>query len=107
MRRKFKTLARKADVTIGGDPATPRHGRSFYYNILTEAQTNLRKDASDVAEEQGSKDPWTVMDHYLKDEVKRRYRRIFFRHYLRRILPDDAYFDNQDSSGYNASFDEF
>jgi len=107
MLRRFKNLAKKANVMVEEDPATPKHGRSFYYNILTDAQTKLLDDAAEFAEEQGSMDPHSVIEHYLTEERKRRYLRVFFRAKIRSILPDDAHFDNQNDSSYDSSFDDF
>jgi len=91
MRLRFKELCRQAGVRINNEPATPGHGRTFYYNLLGSAETQLLKDAAEIAEEQGSIDPETVIEHYLTAETKDEYRRVFFRNKIREILPDDAY----------------
>lgn len=106
-RNKFKDLCRRANVTIDGKVATPKHGRSFYYNILASAETDLLEMAGKIAEEQGASDPASVRDYYLTDENRRQYRRIFFRHRIRQILPDNAYTGDTTKISFNRSFDEF
>jgi integrase len=107
MRERFKTLCKNADVTIEGDVATPKHGRSLYYNILADADTDLLETASQLAEEQASEDAETVRDRYLTEERRRKYRRVFFRHRLRRILPDDAHDEYRTVGESDPSIDEF
>jgi site-specific recombinase XerC len=106
-RLRFKTLCRRADVTIDGEPATPKHGRSFYYNILADAETDLLEAAGKLAEEQGASDPVSVREFYLTSERRRRYRRVFFRHRIRQILPDDAYAGDNTQTTIDSSLDEF
>ena len=106
-RKKFKALCRRANVTIDGTVATPKHGRSFYYNILADAETDLLEMAAEIADEQGAKDPSSVRDYYLTPERRQRYRRIFFRRRIREILPEDAYVDSEDSTGFDSSLDDF
>ena len=106
-RKRFKKLCRRANVTIDGNIATPKHGRSFYYNILAAAETDLLEMAGKIAEEQGASDPASVRDYYLTDENRRRYRRIFFRRRIRQILPDDAYTGYSTDISFNTSFDDF
>ncbi|NUC72998.1 hypothetical protein HTZ84_11865 [Haloterrigena sp. SYSU A558-1] len=105
MRQRFKDLCRKADVTVGGDVGTPKHGRAFYYNILAEAETDLLDTAGEIAEEQGSSDAAAVRDFYLTAEQRRQYRRVFFRKRIRQILPDDACTDYQPD--FDSSLDDF
>ena len=107
VRGRFKSLCRKAGVTLDGEAATPKHGRSFYYNILADAETDLLKAAGKLAEEQGASDPDSVRDHYLTPERRRRYRRIFFRHRIRQILPDDAYTGDSTRTNTDSSLDDF
>lgn len=98
-RRRFKKLCREENVTVNGDIATPKNGRSFYFNILGKAETDLLGRIAEFAQEQGSIDPTTIRDSYLTTETRRQYRRIFFENRIRRILPDDAYTD------FGTSFD--
>lgn len=91
MRQRFKGLCRRANVTINGEFASPKHGRAFYYNILSDAETAVLEMAERLAQEQGSMDAEAVRDYYLTDERRRQFRRRFFRQRLRKILPDDAY----------------
>jgi site-specific recombinase XerD len=107
MRTKFKELCRRANVTIDGTAATPKHGRSFYYNVLADAETDLLEMAGEIAEEQTSEDPASVRDYYLTPERRRRYRRIFFRLRIREILPDDAYVDSGNNTGSDSTLDDF
>lgn len=106
-REKFKALCRRANVTIDGDVATPKHGRSFYYNILADAETDLLEMAAEIAQEQGAKDPASVRDYYLTPDRRDRYRRVFFRLRMQRVLPDDAFADSSDGIGFDRSLDDF
>ncbi|WP_138004590.1 tyrosine-type recombinase/integrase [Halalkalirubrum salinum] len=94
MRDRFKELCRKAEITIDEEVPTPKQGRSFYYNILLEADIDLLQRAAELAEEQGASDPKSVRDHYLTSEQRRQYRRVFFRHRIRQVLPEDAYLES-------------
>lgn len=107
MRRRFKDLSRRADVTVDGDLGTPKHGRAFYYNILAKAETELLEIAGKIAEEQGASDAATVRDAYLTPEQRRRLRRAFFRHEIRDILPDDAYTEYSTRTDFDTSLDDF
>lgn len=89
MREKFKELARRADVTVGGDIATPKHGRAFYFNAYAAAETDLLERADKIADHQGSEDGKIIRDSYLTDEQKRKYRNVYFRQYIRDMLPND------------------
>mgnify|MGYP003857906679 CR=1 FL=1 len=106
-REKFKTLCERAGVTIDGDVATPKYGRSFYYNVLADAETDLLEMAGKIAEEQGANDPASVRDYYLEPERRDRHRRVIFEHRIRNILPDDAYTDTSEETGFDSSLDDF
>lgn len=105
-RTKFKNLCRRAGITIDGDVATPKHGRSFYYNILADAETELLEMAAQIAEEQGAKDPASVRNYYLTPERRDQYRRIFFEYRMRDILPDDAYANSSDRISFDRSLND-
>lgn len=107
MRERFKTLCSKAGVKIDGDPATPKQGRSFYYNIMADAETDLLEFAAQVAQEQGAVDATSVRDYYLTPERRRRYRRVFFRQRIRDILPADAYVGNAARTEFDSSINDF
>lgn len=107
MRQRFKELCSKAGVKVDGDLATPKHGRSFYYNILTQTETDLLKTAEKIAEEQGATDAEAVRDFYLTSEKRRRYRHVFFRQRIRRILPDDAHTKYSTRTDFDSSLDDF
>jgi nucleoside-diphosphate-sugar epimerase len=107
MRKRFKKLCRRAGVTIEGKPATPKQGRSFYYNILTEAETDLLEMAGEIAKEQGASDPKSVRDYYLTPERRRWYRRVFFRHRIRQVLPEDAYTGYNTNRSFDGSIENF
>lgn len=106
-RQRFKALCRKANVKIEGDVPTPKHGRSFYYNILADAETDLLELAGEIAEEQGSSDAASVRDYYLTEERRREYRRAFFRERIRDILPDAAYTKSFSHGDLDSSLDDF
>lgn len=107
MRRRFKNLCEKADVSVDGSEATPKHGRAAYYNILADAESDLLEAAAEFAEDQGSKDAKAVRDYYLTAEKRRRYRHIFFRERIRQILPEDALASYSTHATFNRSLDEF
>ena len=107
MRKRFKKLCLKAGVTIQGEPATPKHGRSFYYNILVDAETDLLEMAGEIAKEQGASDPKSVREYYLTSERRRWYRRVFFRHRIQQILPEDAYTGYNTSTSFDSSIEDF
>ena len=106
-RKKFKDLCQRANVTIDGSDAPPKHGRSFYYNIMADAETELLEMAAKIADEQGATDPSSVRDYYLTPERRQRYCRTFFRARIREVLPEDAYKDSGDSAGYDGKLDDF
>lgn len=107
MRKRFKKLCRKAGVTIKGEPATPKHGRSFYYNILADAETELLEMAGEIAKVQGASDPKSVREYYLTSERRRWYRRVFFRHRIRQVLPEDAYTAHNTNRSFDGSVEDF
>lgn len=107
MRERFKKLCEKAEVTIEGEDPTPKHGRSFYYNILADAETDLLEMAGELAKEQGASDPKSVREYYLTSERRRWYRRVFVRHRIRQILPEDAYTRYSTDTNLDGSIDDF
>ena len=106
-RKRFKDLCQRAGVKIDGKPATPKHGRSFYYNILADAETDLLETAEKLATEQGAKDAKAVRDFYLTPEKRGRYRRVFFRQRVGRILPDDVRTEYSAPTDHDSSLDEY
>lgn len=107
MRKRFTNLCRKAGVTIDGEVPTPKQGRSFYYNILADAETDLLEFAAKAAQEQGGVDATSVRDYYLTEERRRHYRRVFFRQRIRQILTDDAFTPYGARKDYDSSLDDF
>jgi integrase len=107
MRKRFKKLCRKAGITIDGEVPTPKHGRSFYYNILADAETDLLEMAGELVKEQGASDPKSVREYYLTPERRRWYRHVFFRHRIQQILPEDAYTRYSNSTNFDGSIDDF
>lgn len=106
-RTKFKNLCDRAGVTIDGDLATPKHGRSFYYNIMADAETDLLEMAANLADEQGAQDPASVRDYYLTPERRDQYRRTFFEQRIKTILPDDAHTDSSEETTLDSTIDDF
>lgn len=106
-RARFKALCRKAGVKVDGDTATPKHGRSFYYNILTDAETDLLETAEEIAKEQGAKDAKAVREFYLTPESRRQYRDVFFRERISRILPEDGQTEYSSGTDSERTLDEF
>jgi hypothetical protein len=74
---------------------------------LADAETDLLEAAGKLAEEQGASDPVSVREFYLTPERRRRYRRVFFRHRIRQILPDDAYTGDNTHTEIDRSLDDF
>ena len=106
MRRKFKDLCKRANVTVNGTTATPKVGRSFYYNLLAQAETDLMEAATEIAPAQGSKDPRAILKFYLTEEQREKYRRVIFEYHVKRVLPEDAY-DSPEPSSFDRSLDDF
>jgi hypothetical protein len=88
MRRRFKSLCREADVTVDGEVATPKNGRTYHYNLRAKAESDLLEMAAKLARDQGASDAESVRDYYLTDEQRSRYRRIIVRERLRRAVPE-------------------
>ena len=105
MRERFKTISRRAEVTIDDEIATPKAGRAFYYGILSQAEADLLKAAAEIAKDQGSADAATVRDFYLTEEERRYYRHMFFKQKICEILPDNS--DTDGNHDINSQLDDF
>ncbi len=75
VKRRFKDLARTADVTVDGETPTPKYGRRFWYTTYTRAVERVANRVAAVAEEQGSDDASVVLANYLSEDERRRRRR--------------------------------
>lgn len=77
IRRRFATLAERADVRIDGQRPVPKMGRRFWYRTYSEAIEQVAQQLRDIAEEQGSRDPQVVVDNYLSSTERRKQRRTY------------------------------
>jgi hypothetical protein len=75
VKRRFKDLARSADVEVDSRTPTPKYGRRFWYTTYTRAVERVADRVGAVAEEQGSDDPTVVMQNYLSETERRQRRR--------------------------------
>jgi site-specific recombinase XerD len=75
VKRRFKDLARSADVEVDSGTPTPKYGRRFWYTTYTRAVERVADRVGAVAEEQGSDDPTVVMQNYLSETERRQRRR--------------------------------
>lgn len=90
IRRRFKTLANRAGVTVDGEVPTPKLGRRYWYTAYGEAVRRVAERFTDVAEEQGSKSAEVVLDNYLSEAEKRRHRREEMRNDLAGVFVEEA-----------------
>lgn len=89
IRRRFRSLAEEADVTVDGDRPTPKLGRRFWYTTYGDAVRRVAERFADVAEEQGSTDEGVVLDNYLSEAEQRRHRREEMRDELEELFNSD------------------
>jgi integrase len=75
MRNRFAVLAENADVTVTGEPPTPKMGRRFWYSIYGDAVRQIAERYTPIAEDQGSSDPDVILDNYLSEAERRKHRR--------------------------------
>lgn len=86
IRRRFRNIAKDADVTVDGDRPTPKLGRRFWYTTYGNAVRHIAERFADVAEEQGSTDESVVLDNYLSKAEQRRHRRQEMRDELKGLF---------------------
>ncbi|WP_254810721.1 site-specific integrase [Natronosalvus amylolyticus] len=79
---RFQNLADRADVQVGGELPTSKMGRRFWYTTYLKAQKQLLESLDVIAGEQGSSDPSVVLNNYLSEAERRKYRREFMRERL-------------------------
>ncbi|MFU1783361.1 tyrosine-type recombinase/integrase [Haloarcula japonica] len=82
VRRRFKSVAEAADVTVDGDTPTPKTGRRFWYTTYGAAVRRVAERFEDVAAEQGSASAQVVLDNYLSESEARSHRRAEMRETL-------------------------
>lgn len=82
VRRRFKSVAETADVTVDGDTPTPKTGRRFWYTTYGAAVRRVAERFEDVAAEQGSASAQVVLDNYLSESEARSHRRAEMRETL-------------------------
>jgi len=64
IRRRFKKICSRADVTVGDKTPTPQNGRKTWYSMYIEVFEDLTKVADIVSSEQGSRNPQVVLNNY-------------------------------------------
>ena len=79
VRRRFKSVAETANVTVDGDVPTPKTGRRFWYTTYGAAVRRVAERFEDVAAEQGSASAQVVLDNYLSESEARSHRRAEMR----------------------------
>lgn len=79
VQRRFQKLAHRAEVRVDGEVPTSKMGRRFWYTTYLKAQKQLLDSLNVIAGEQGSSDPSVVLNNYLSEAERRRYRRKFMR----------------------------
>ncbi|MGB9933886.1 tyrosine-type recombinase/integrase [Haloarcula amylolytica] len=82
VRRRFKSVAETAGVTVDGDRPTPKTGRRFWYTTYGAAVRRVAERFEDVAAEQGSASAQVVLDNYLSESEARSHRRAEMRETL-------------------------
>lgn len=75
LNRRFKSIAARADVRVGGELPTSKMGRRFWYGAYADAVETVIERLQSVAQEQGSSDPMVVFRNYLSEEKRREYLR--------------------------------
>ena len=79
---RFRRLANRAGVTVRGETPTSKMGRRFWYTTYIEAQKQLLENLDVIAGDQGSSDVNVVLENYLSEAERRKYRREFMRERL-------------------------
>jgi len=64
MRRRFKKICSRADVTVDDKTPTPQNGRKTWYSMYIDVFDDLTKVADIVSTEQGSRNPQVVLNNY-------------------------------------------
>jgi len=82
VRRRFKSVADAAAVTVDGERPTPKTGRRFWYTTYGAAVRRVAERFEDVAAEQGSASVQVVLDNYLSESEARSHRRAEMRETL-------------------------
>ncbi|NHX37825.1 phage integrase family protein [Halolamina sp. R1-12] len=73
--RRFDSLCEEAGVTVRGETPTPKYGRRFWYSTYSEVVADLAERTAEIAADQGSDDPKTVLRNYTSEEKRRELRR--------------------------------
>ncbi|NKE35321.1 site-specific integrase [Natronococcus sp. JC468] len=79
---RFQRLANRANVTVRGETPTSKMGRRFWYTTYMDAQKQLLENLDVIAGDQGSSDAGVVLENYLSEAERRKYRREFMRERL-------------------------
>ncbi|NLV07996.1 tyrosine-type recombinase/integrase [Haloarcula rubripromontorii] len=82
VRRRFKSVAETAGITVDGTTPTPKTGRRFWYTTYGAAVRRVAERFEDVAAEQGSTSAQVVLDNYLSESEARSHRRAEMRETL-------------------------
>jgi site-specific recombinase XerD len=79
---RFQRLSNRAGVTVRGETPTSKMGRRFWYTTYMDAQKQLLENLDVIAGDQGSSDAGVVLENYLSEAERRKYRREFMRERL-------------------------
>ncbi|AGB40037.1 tyrosine-type recombinase/integrase [Natronococcus occultus] len=86
---RFQRLANRAGVTVDGEIPTSKMGRRFWYTTYMEAQKQLLENLDVIAGDQGSSDANVVLENYLSEAERRKYRREFMHEQLADVFEAD------------------
>jgi site-specific recombinase XerD len=87
---RFQRLANRADVTVRSETPTSKMGRRFWYTTYMGAQKQLLENLDVIASDQGSSDASVVLENYLSEAERRKYRREFMRERLADVFDADS-----------------
>jgi hypothetical protein len=87
---RFQRLSNRAGVTVRGETPTSKMGRRFWYTTYMDAQKQLLENLDVIAGDQGSSDAGAVLENYLSEAERRKYRREFMRERLADVFDADS-----------------
>lgn len=93
VRRRFRSLGDRADVTVAGEPPKPKMGRRTWYRLYRQQQPRIDADTAAVAASQGSRDTSVSEQNYLDERTRRQARAEAMREHVQEELAAifDAY----------------
>jgi site-specific recombinase XerD len=98
--RRFKRLAKRADVRVDGETPTAKLCRRFWYKTYQTAVETMVAQLEGIAADQGSQSAEVVMSNYLSERRRREFRREAMRKRLADVFGDE----NQTEGEHSARF---